>query len=294
MSPPVDLPQNAIAVDPVDPQVVYVGADIGVWKSTDGAGTWTHMGPESGMPNVAVFDLEIHPTVRRPFAFTYGRGAFVLACRSDAECDDQNASNGVETCDLVSGRCLGSSKVCSDASAAVDVVQPKLSIGKLNTPPGDDTLSLQGSLTLPSPFSPALPALDPVANGVRLVIDDGARHVTDNNVGNVLDVTIPGGAFARSLGKGWKVNKKGTTWTYQDKSAAPPDGIYKVVIQDRSTVTPGLVKFAVNGKVGSYAVASADLPVTARMILAPPGGQCGDTSFATCAFNRSGSTLKCK
>ena len=106
VSPPVNQPQNTIAVDPVDPQVVYVGADIGVWKSTDGAGTWTHMGPESGMPNVAVFDVEIHPTARRPFAFTYGRGAFTLACRSDAECDDQNASNGVETCDLVSGRCL--------------------------------------------------------------------------------------------------------------------------------------------------------------------------------------------
>jgi hypothetical protein len=105
VSPPVDQPQNAIAVDPVDPQVVYVGADTGVWKSSDGAGTWTHMGPESGMPNVAVFDLEIHAATRRPFAFTYGRGAFVIACRSDADCDDQDPSNGAETCDLASGGC---------------------------------------------------------------------------------------------------------------------------------------------------------------------------------------------
>jgi hypothetical protein len=105
VSPPADQPQNAIAVDPVDPQVVYVGADTGVWKSRDGAATWAHMGPESGMPNVAVFDVQIHPTVRRPFAFTHGRGAFVIACRSDAECDDQDTSNGAETCDLVSGRC---------------------------------------------------------------------------------------------------------------------------------------------------------------------------------------------
>jgi hypothetical protein len=105
VSPPVNQPHDTIAVDPIASQVVYVGTDIGVWKSTDGAGTWIHMGPESGMPNVAVFDLEIHPTVRRPFAFTHGRGAFVLACRSDAECDDQNASDGVETCDLVGGRC---------------------------------------------------------------------------------------------------------------------------------------------------------------------------------------------
>jgi photosystem II stability/assembly factor-like uncharacterized protein len=105
VSPPVDLPQNTIAIDPVDPQVVYVGADIGVWKSTDGAGTWVNMGPDSGMPNVAVYDLEIHPVVHRPFAFTFGRGAFVTACQSSADCDDGNPSNGVETCDLSSGRC---------------------------------------------------------------------------------------------------------------------------------------------------------------------------------------------
>jgi len=105
VSPPVDQPYDTIAVDPIDSQVVYVGADIGVWNSTDGAATWTQLGPESGMPNVAVFDLEIQPTTRRPFAFTHGRGAFVLACRSDTECDDQNASNGVETCDLLSGSC---------------------------------------------------------------------------------------------------------------------------------------------------------------------------------------------
>ena len=105
VSPPVDQPQNAIAVDPADAQLVYAGADTGVWKSRDGAGTWTHMGPESGMPNVAVFDLQIHPTVRRAFAFTHGRGAFVIACRNNAECDDQDASNGTETCDVASGRC---------------------------------------------------------------------------------------------------------------------------------------------------------------------------------------------
>jgi hypothetical protein len=105
VSPPVDQPHNTIAVDPVDPQLVYVGADTGVWQSRDGAGTWINMGPESGMPNVAVYDLQIHPTVRRPFAFTHGRGAFVLACRNDADCDDQNAGTGIETCDLESGRC---------------------------------------------------------------------------------------------------------------------------------------------------------------------------------------------
>jgi len=105
VSPPADLPYDSIAVDPVDSRIVYVGADVGVWKSSDGGGSWVHTGPDTGMPNVPVYDLEIHATTRRPFAFTFGRGAFVLACRSDADCSDQDASNGAETCDLASGRC---------------------------------------------------------------------------------------------------------------------------------------------------------------------------------------------
>jgi hypothetical protein len=65
-----------------------------------------------------------------------------------------------------------------------------------------------------------------------------------------------------------------------------------VMMSSRRCKSP---KFKVNGKAGSYyAVASDGLPVTARVILAPPGEQCGDASFATCVFNRSGSTLKCK
>jgi photosystem II stability/assembly factor-like uncharacterized protein len=105
VSPPANLPQNAVALDPVVPNIVYVGSDIGVWKSDDAGSTWLHLGPETGMPNVAVFDVEIHPTARRVFAFTHGRGAFVLACRSDAECNDGNPSNGLEVCNLQTGGC---------------------------------------------------------------------------------------------------------------------------------------------------------------------------------------------
>ena len=78
VSPPVNLPHNAIVIDPANANNVYVGTDIGVWNSTDGGGTWTHMGPEVGMPNVAVFDLEIQAGTGKVFAFTHGRGALVL------------------------------------------------------------------------------------------------------------------------------------------------------------------------------------------------------------------------
>ena len=129
----------------------------------------------------------------------------------------------------------------SAVSSVGTVTRPNLTIGKLNTPPGDDTLSFQGMLTLPTPVSPAL---DPLPNGVHLQIEAA---------GKVFDLTVPGGS-------GWVANKSETIWMYWNKSPTAPGGIYKVVIRDKSAVTPGLVKFAVNAKAGSFAVASADPP----------------------------------
>lgn len=81
VSPPVNLPHNTIVVNPANPLEVYVGTDIGVWESKDGGATWTHAGPERGMPNVAVFDLQINPKTNRLVAFTHGRGAFARPVR---------------------------------------------------------------------------------------------------------------------------------------------------------------------------------------------------------------------
>ncbi len=78
VSPPVNIPFNAIIIDPSNPDTLYVGTDIGIWKSTNAAVTWTHVGPESGMPNVAVFDLQISQGAARLIAFTHGRSAFAL------------------------------------------------------------------------------------------------------------------------------------------------------------------------------------------------------------------------
>ncbi len=77
ISPPVDLPNNCLAIDPTNPNKIYVGTDTGVWFSINGGGTWTHQGPEIGMPNVAVFDLRMD-NAGQPTAFTHGRGVFTL------------------------------------------------------------------------------------------------------------------------------------------------------------------------------------------------------------------------
>ena len=83
VSPPVNIPHNTIVVDPSDPTIVYVGTDLGIRKSTSGGNAWTHMGPEIGMPNVAVFDLQINAATNRLVAFTHGRGAFALSTTND-------------------------------------------------------------------------------------------------------------------------------------------------------------------------------------------------------------------
>ncbi len=87
ISPPVNLPQNAIVTDPANPDAVYTGCDLGVWRSTDAGTSWMHMGPEMGMPNVAVFDLQISQPAGRIMAFTHGRGAFSLVPPADTDGD---------------------------------------------------------------------------------------------------------------------------------------------------------------------------------------------------------------
>jgi photosystem II stability/assembly factor-like uncharacterized protein len=78
-SPAVNTPMNCLAIDPAHPNIIYAGADQGVWKSTNSGAvnSWTFMGPASGMPNAPVFDLHFSADGHL-VAFTYGRGAFKL------------------------------------------------------------------------------------------------------------------------------------------------------------------------------------------------------------------------
>jgi photosystem II stability/assembly factor-like uncharacterized protein len=78
VSPPVDIPFNTIVVDPTNTNVLYAGSDLGIWRTPDAGATWAHMGPGIGMPNVAVFELQIASNGRL-VAFTHGRSALALS-----------------------------------------------------------------------------------------------------------------------------------------------------------------------------------------------------------------------
>ena len=69
----LDVQVNSIVVDPLDRGIIYVGADIGCWRSTDGGSTWHVF--SNGLPDAAVMDLKIHSR-RLIRASTHGRGVF--------------------------------------------------------------------------------------------------------------------------------------------------------------------------------------------------------------------------
>ncbi|MDP9108183.1 MAG: hypothetical protein M3N23_03815 [Pseudomonadota bacterium] len=70
----LDVEHNAIVADPATPGTLFVGADIGVWRSTDGGMHWSVF--SDGLPDAAVLDLQIHGVGRLLRASTHGRGLF--------------------------------------------------------------------------------------------------------------------------------------------------------------------------------------------------------------------------
>ena len=70
----LDVEHNAITVDPLLPDRIYVGADIGVWHSADAGTTWVPL--PNALPDAPVFDLQIHPSRRLLRAATHGRGIY--------------------------------------------------------------------------------------------------------------------------------------------------------------------------------------------------------------------------
>lgn len=70
----LDVEHNAIIVDPANAGHVYVGADIGVWQSTNAGTTWLPL--PNALPDAPIFDLQIHPSRRLLRAATHGRGIY--------------------------------------------------------------------------------------------------------------------------------------------------------------------------------------------------------------------------
>ncbi len=70
-----DEPINAFWEDQRNPDLLFVGDDVGVWVSIDRGAHWTNM--NNNMPNVPVHDLLVHPREHDLVVGSYGRGFWV-------------------------------------------------------------------------------------------------------------------------------------------------------------------------------------------------------------------------
>ncbi len=67
---------NVVCEDPVNPDVLYVGSDRGVYVSLDRGQIWQAL--QGALPNVPVHDLVVHPRQRELIAGTHGRSVWVV------------------------------------------------------------------------------------------------------------------------------------------------------------------------------------------------------------------------
>lgn len=77
-----NIPANVVLIDPTDSSTVYVGTDIGVYRSRTSGESWVPF--SYGLPNVVVTDLVANTQTGIIYAATYGRGMFQLVTNPQA------------------------------------------------------------------------------------------------------------------------------------------------------------------------------------------------------------------
>ncbi len=78
---------HVIRQDLRNPQLLFVGTDVGAYVSTDGGAHWQKF--MAGLPTVPVHDLKIHPRDRELIAATHGRSIWIVDIAPLQEMTDQ-------------------------------------------------------------------------------------------------------------------------------------------------------------------------------------------------------------
>lgn len=69
-----DLPVQSVCVDPLNPSDIYLGTDLGVYRTTNGGTSWEPW--FDGMPYAMVLDVSVSVKDRRLRAATFGNGVY--------------------------------------------------------------------------------------------------------------------------------------------------------------------------------------------------------------------------
>ena len=80
----------SIRQDPIDPSLLFLGTEFGLWVSLDGGGSWTKW--TAGVPTASVMDMAIQPRETDLVVATHGRAVFVI--------DDYSGLRGLDADDF--------------------------------------------------------------------------------------------------------------------------------------------------------------------------------------------------
>jgi hypothetical protein len=91
-----DVPINDIIPDPFNPDVLYIGTDVGVFVTENGGTSWEPLG--TGIPITPVLDIDFHPPTQLLVAGTHGRSMYKT--KADCSDPDDGDTDGVgDACD---------------------------------------------------------------------------------------------------------------------------------------------------------------------------------------------------
>jgi photosystem II stability/assembly factor-like uncharacterized protein len=89
---------NVIREDHKNPDLLFVGNELGVWASIDGGGSWHKM--KGDMPTNPVHDIQLHPRENDLVVGTHGRGIFITDISWMQELTAENLARPVHLFDV--------------------------------------------------------------------------------------------------------------------------------------------------------------------------------------------------
>jgi photosystem II stability/assembly factor-like uncharacterized protein len=94
---PAGGPIHALREDPLNPDLLYVGTEYGLFISMDAGVTWHK---QAELPTVPVHDLVVHPRDRELVIATHGRGIYIMDVSPLQELTSRNRQQAVHFCDI--------------------------------------------------------------------------------------------------------------------------------------------------------------------------------------------------
>jgi photosystem II stability/assembly factor-like uncharacterized protein len=179
-----DIPARAIVADSDMPGTLYVGTDVGVFRSQDNGGSWQTLA--TGMPNVAVYGLRLHRGARILRAATHGRGFWDLAVPVIAGPTLEASPSLLSFTNQLIGTASMAQSVTLTASGG------NISFAGVAAT-GDFSVTNGCPLTLANGGTcPVSVAFTPTASGLR----NGVLTVTSNAAGSPLNISLAGTGMA--------------------------------------------------------------------------------------------------